>query len=120
MAPKGEFLHASEISRENTMRKSICILLLVAALATVLAEGDRKPYPYRWVHGLNGMAFSAGLDQLDQKTPDYFQRLKRVREICAERKVAIIPSFFSAGYGGSVLTTRTSPPVFPFAMLYLS
>ncbi|HEU0005713.1 MAG TPA: carbohydrate binding domain-containing protein, partial [Terriglobia bacterium] len=110
------------------MRKRLCILLLTAALATVLAEGDRKPYPYRWVrvasnlrddseverirqlvttaseHGLNGMAFSAGLDQLDQKTPDYFQRLKRVREFCAERKVDIIPSFFSAGYGGSVLS----------------
>jgi len=100
------------------MRKRLCILLLIVGLATVLAEGDRKPYPYRWVrvasnlrddseverirqlvttaseHGLNGMAFSAGLDQLDQKTPDYFQRLKRVREICAERKVDIIPSFF--------------------------
>jgi hypothetical protein len=110
------------------MRKRICILLFAAALATVLAQDDRKPYPYRWVriasnlrddseverirqlvttaseHGLNGIAFSAGLDQLDQKTPDYFQRLKRVREICAERKVDIIPSFFSAGYGGSVLS----------------
>ena len=110
------------------MRKSICILLLAAGLATVLAEGDGKPNPYRWVrvasnlrddseverirqivttaseHGLNGMTFSAGLDQLDQKTPDYFQRLKQVREICAERKVDIIPSFFSAGYGGSVLS----------------
>lgn len=110
------------------MRKVISLLLLVAGLATVLAQTDHKPYPYRWVriasnlrddseverirqlvttaseHGLNGMAFSAGLDQLDQKTPDYFQRLKRVREICAEKKVDIIPSFFSAGYGGSVLS----------------
>lgn len=110
------------------MKKSICILLLAVGLASVLAEGERKPYPYRWVrvasnlrddkeverirqivttaseHGLNGMAFSAGLDQLDRKTPDYFQRLKQVRELCAERKVDIIPSFFSAGYGGSVLS----------------
>lgn len=110
------------------MRKPICILLFAAALATALAEGERKPYPYRWVrvasnlrddseverlrqivttaseHGLNGIALSAGLDQLDQKTPDYFQRLKQVREICAERKIDIIPSFFSAGYGGSVLS----------------
>src|SRR4029434_7804866 len=123
---KGELLLSA--SKENTMRKRLCILLFTAGLATVLAQGDRKPFPYRWVriasnlrddseverirqlvttaseHGLNGIAFSAGLDQLDQKTPDYFQRLKRGREICAERKVDIIPSFFSAGYGGSVLS----------------
>ncbi len=110
------------------MKKSLCILLLAAGLAAVLAEGDEKPYPYRWVrvasnlrddneverirqivttaseHGLNGMVFSAGLDQLDLKTPDYLQRLKQVREICAERQVDIVPSFFSAGYGGSVLS----------------
>jgi hypothetical protein len=79
--------------KENTMRKRLCILLFTAGLATVLAQGDRKPFPYRWVriasnlrddseverirqlvttaseHGLNGIAFSAGLDQLDQKTP---------------------------------------------------
>jgi hypothetical protein len=34
-------------------------------------------------HGLNGIAFSAGLDSLDLKPPDYFRRLKAVRELCA-------------------------------------
>ena len=107
--------------------KRIVWLLLVSVSLFGVSAGQSKPYSNRWVrissnlredsevdrirkivetaarHGLTGVAFSAGLDQLDLKTPDYFRRLQRVREICAERKIEIIPSFMSAGYGGSVL-----------------
>src|SRR5688572_7514403 len=108
----------------------IAIALLGTTQANTLGttQADtKKVYPNRWVrissglredadvekirkliqiasdHGLTGVAFSAGLDQLDLKSPDYFRRLKEVREICAQRKMEIIPSFMSAGYGGAVL-----------------
>jgi len=54
-------------------------------------------------HGLNGMVLSAGLDTLDLKRPDYFERLERVRRICRRHSVELIPQLFSVGYGGAVL-----------------
>jgi len=81
--------------------------LLVSVSLFGVSAGQSKSYPNRWVrisgnlredsevdrirkivetaaqHGLTGVALSAGLDQLDLKTPDYFGRLQRVREICA-------------------------------------
>jgi hypothetical protein len=103
-------------------------LLLTAALIHVAAQCQAKEYPYRWVfvsrslqgdkdvteieqivrtaseHGLNGMVLSAGLDQLDRQSAAYLERLARVRQICEDRQVDIIPCIFSAGYGGSVLS----------------
>src|SRR2546426_1505516 len=103
------------------------LFLTAIVLAGVSSGNERKVYPNRWVrissnlrddsdveriraivktaseHGLNSIAFSAGLDSLDLKPPDYFRRLKAVRELCAQHKVEIIPSFMSAGYGGAVL-----------------
>jgi len=80
------------------------IAIAIAFLGTTLADTNqantRKVYPNRWVrissslredadverirkiiqtasdHGLTGVALSAGLDQLDLKSPDYFRRLK--------------------------------------------
>ena len=102
------------------------LFVFPAALGFVAAP-EKKDYPYRWVrvssslrddaeverirrivqtaagHGLNGIALSAGLDQLDMKQSDYFQRLEQVRKICADAKVDIVPSFMSAGYGGAIL-----------------
>src|SRR5437762_4518242 len=107
--------------------KRIVWPLLVSVSLFGVSAGQNKSYPNRWVrissnlredgevdrirkivetaaqHGLTGVALSAGLYQLDLKTPDYFKRLQRGREICAERKIEIIPSFMSAGYRGSVL-----------------
>ena len=54
-------------------------------------------------HNLNGMVLSAGLDTLDLKRPDYFNRLEQVRQICARRNVELVPQLFSVGYGGAVL-----------------
>ena len=107
-------------------RITIAVLSLVMLCASNSPE--KKVYPNRWVrigtnlrddqelehvrkiiqtaadHGLNGIALSAGLDQLDLKPPDFMRRLQEVRKLCAERKVQIIPSFMSAGYGGAVLS----------------
>ncbi len=84
-------------------------------------------YPYRWVYvsrslqrdsdlvdiknivktasesGLNGMVLAAGLDRLDGRNPEYFTRLKKVRQLCKQRNFEIIPIVLSVGYGGSVL-----------------
>ncbi len=103
------------------------VLILGASLCAVAAQPQKKIYPERWfylnstlesdgevekirsvvetasAHGLNGMVFSAGLDRMDLQTPEYRERLRRVREICAGHRVEIIPSMLSAAYGGSVL-----------------
>jgi hypothetical protein len=54
-------------------------------------------------HGLNGAVVSFGLDTLCQKSPDYFDRLARVKSACERNKLELIPAVFSVGYGGGVL-----------------
>jgi len=100
--------------------------MLVLTLLSGLGEG--KDYPYRWVyvsrslrsdsdvadinsitktaseHGLNGMVLAAGLDNLDLQPPEFFKRLEQVKQICTQRNIEIIPTGFSVGYGGSVLS----------------
>jgi hypothetical protein len=100
------------------------LLLLVLAAAAMAAP---KPLPYRWVyvvrnlrsdreleeireiartaaeHGLNGLVLSAGLDRLEKQPPDYLERVRKVKEICAQYRLELIPQIFSAGYGGNVL-----------------
>lgn len=53
--------------------------------------------------GINGAVFSLGLDTLCKKTPEYFQRLDKVRQACEDNQVELIPAIFSIGYGGSLL-----------------
>ena len=53
--------------------------------------------------GLNGMVLAAGLDRLDLQRSDYFTRLEKVKRICEQNHIEIIPIIFSAGYGGSIL-----------------
>ena len=100
-------------------------LVMFAALLGSLCQGQE--YPYRWVYvsrslqqdsdvvdiknivktasesGLNGMVLAAGLDRLDGRDPEYFTRLKQVRQLCKQRDFEIIPIVLSVGYGGSVL-----------------
>jgi len=100
--------------------------MLVLTLLGPLCKG--KDYPYRWVyvsrslhsdsdvvdikdivktaseHGLNGMVLAAGLDNLDLQPPEYFKRLEEVKQICTQHNIEIIPTGFSVGYGGSVLS----------------
>lgn len=104
-------------------------LLALAPLAILRrTRAARFVYPLRWVfvsrglsrdqdvedirgivgvaaeHGLNGMVLSAGLDRLDLQPAAYFDRLRRVKAICDEHSVEIIPNIFSVGYGGSVIS----------------
>ncbi len=102
-------------------------LAFAVMLAQVVPLCWAREYPYRWVfvsrslrsdrdvadierivrtgseHGINGMVLSAGLDRLDQQPADYLERLGKVKDICGQHGVEIIPNIFSAGYGGSVL-----------------
>lgn len=84
-------------------------------------------YPFRWVyvsrnltsdqhvediraiaataaeHGLNGMVLAAGLDRIDLQPPAWFNRIERVKQIVRDAGLELVPTLFSAGYGGSVL-----------------
>jgi len=109
----------------NKIMKYLFGVLVGVLLGSVC---QAKDYPYRWVfvskslradsdvaaiktivrtaseHGLNGLVLSAGLDRLDLQKPDYFAKLRQVKQICSEHNVEIIPIIFSAGYGGSVIS----------------
>ena len=91
------------------------------------SECQGQEYPYRWVYvsrslqrdsdlvdiknivktasesGLNGMVLAAGLDRLDGRDPEYFERLKQIRQLCKQQDFEIVPIVLSVGYGGSVL-----------------
>ena len=106
-------------------RKGILLAIVMAASTAPVCPA--KDYPYHWVfvsrslhrdsdvadieriaetasaHGLNGMVLSAGFDRLDLQPDHYFERLEKVKRICTQNKIEIIPQVFSAGYGGSVL-----------------
>ena len=101
------------------------VLILFLVLFNALCWG--KQYPCRWVyvsrslrqedhvqdierivqtaseHGLNGMVLAAGLDMLDLQDAAYFARLDKVKQICKDHNVEIIPNVFSVGYGSAVL-----------------
>jgi hypothetical protein len=100
-------------------------LVMFAALLGSVCRGQE--YPYRWVYvsrslqrdkdvvdiknivktasqsGLNGMVLAAGLDRLDGRSAEYFERLKQVRQLCKQQDFEIVPIIFSVGYGGSIL-----------------
>ena len=114
-------------SRGLIMTRVLACLAFVAVVAGSVPPCEAKDYPCRWVyvsqslrsdkdmaaierivqtgseHGLNGMVLSAGLDRLDKQSPEYLERLRKVKEICDKARVEIIPGIFSAGYGSSVL-----------------
>jgi hypothetical protein len=54
-------------------------------------------------NGLNGVLLAAGLDSIDLQPPDYMERLQRVKQIFDQYHLELIPSAFSAGYGGGIL-----------------
>ncbi len=102
------------------------LFLLLLTAAGAMAQP--QVYPNRWVyvsrglgsdrdvddireiarvaseHGLNGMVLAAGLDTLDLKPPAYFDRLQAVKQILDERGIELVPTLFSAGYGGAVIS----------------
>jgi len=68
----------------------------VAEISQLLETGAK--------HGINGAVVSFGLDTLCKKSPDYFRRLEEVRQVCERNRIELIPSVFSVGYAGSVLS----------------
>lgn len=105
------------------MRKYFFAALLLAGVAW---PADNV-YPHRWVYisrrlrsdqdleeirkiariasesGLNGVLFAAGMDSIDLQPPEYLEHLQKVKEIFREFRLDLIPSVFSAGYGGGIL-----------------
>ena len=112
------------------MRKSLVPLVVAAgaAICWIAVGQTAKVYPKRWVyvsrslrsdadveairnivetsarHGLNGMVLAGGLDRVDIQPPEYFARLRQVKEICDRNKVEIIPTGFNVGYGGAIMS----------------
>jgi len=101
--------------------------MFAALLGSLAEECQGQEYPYRWVYvsrslqrdrdvvdiknivktasesGLNGMVLAAGLDNMEGRSPEYFERLRQVRQLCKQQDFEIIPIVLSAGYGGSIL-----------------
>jgi hypothetical protein len=87
---------------------------------------QKKIYPERWVyvsgsfdtdqrveevseiartaseHGLTAMVLS-GMDRISLGSPQYLERLRKVKAIADQYHLEIIPSGFNTGYGGAIL-----------------
>jgi hypothetical protein len=106
------------------MRRVLVLLMLMLAYGLAMGQGvrDRFVWIFGWGltrdedvpqiiavleeaarHGYNGAVLSANLDALCKQPPEYFRRLKQVKDACDRLKLELIPSVFSVGYGGGVL-----------------
>lgn len=108
----------------------VLALAVICAYACSNAAAQTAPqrvYPKRWVyvsnllasdqdmaslrqivetaaaHGLNGIVLSGKLDRIDLQPPEYFVRLKQLKEMCDRLGIEIIPTGFGTGYGGALL-----------------
>lgn len=68
----------------------------VPAITKVLDDAGRA--------GLNGAVVSFGLDTLCKRDADYFRRLAAIQRVCESNRLELIPSVFSVGYGGGILS----------------
>lgn len=114
-------------------RKRWCLLFLLAALVLGLRSqpgwAEQNTYPDRWVwvfgwgmgrdsdvqeivrlldragkSGYTGACSSFGLDSLTLHDEAYFRRLDQIKQACARNNLELIPSIFSIGYGGGLLS----------------
>ena len=53
--------------------------------------------------GYNGVVLTSSFDAIALRPPEYFARLAAVRAACESQGMSIIPTVFSAGWGGGVL-----------------
>jgi hypothetical protein len=115
----------------NTLFRFALMLSFLPAvfLSGQIAAGDSPQYPdrYVWVFGWNlgrdsdvpevtalleragksgytGAVVSFGLDSLCKRDEAYFRRLEQVKQACAQNGLELIPSLFSVGYGGGILS----------------
>lgn len=114
--------------------RGLTFLAAVAVCAVFLCKepsvtGEQVVYPDRWVwvfgwglgrdsdlpeivkildragqSGYTGAAVSFGLDSLCKRDDAYFRRLDQVKEACSRNHLELIPSIFSVGYGGGILS----------------
>ena len=107
-------------------KRMLMISVAAAFLAIGVGAGGEeiaRTYPDRWVyvarnlakdsdvaeikqiaetarqHGLNGMLLAAGLEGVEQWKEDRLARLEKVKAICRENQIEIIPIIWSVGYG---------------------
>ena len=109
-------------SNKRIVGISVVLGFLTLAL-NACAEKNTNSYPDRWVyvarnltkdqyieeiqeiaetarqHGLNGMLFAAGLEDVGQWKEDRLARLEKVKAICKANQIEIIPIIWSVGYG---------------------
>jgi hypothetical protein len=108
-------------------RCSLVVGLVAASLLTPVTGAEPLPDRFVWVFGwnlnrdsdqaeitkvvsdasqggLNGAVVSLGLDTLCKKDDDYFRRLRELQSYCEQRRIELIPSVFSVGYGGAALS----------------
>lgn len=121
---------AERISRRKFLEKSAVVGAAAVVFShqkgEAFAEAQKKVYPDRWVrisprlrsdkdvedireivqtaakHGLNGIVLS-GMDRLSLGTPEYLERLRKVKAIADANHMEIIPEGFNTGYGGALL-----------------
>jgi hypothetical protein len=68
----------------------------VEKIKKILEEAKENNY--------NGAVLSGGLDSLCKKDEKYFKNLKEVKDYCEKLNLKLIPSVFSIGYGGGILS----------------
>lgn len=108
------------------MKRALLVFLCAAGLSI---SGSAAPYEDRFVwvfgwnlnrdadtvevsklldtagqHGCNGAIVSFDLDTLRKKSPEYFERLGKIRQSAERNKIELTPSVFSVGYGGAALS----------------
>ncbi len=101
----------------------VCFLGLAGHLSAAEPYADRFVWIFGWglgkdseveeisrvlktagQYGFNGAVVSFGLDSLCKHSPDYFRRLNEVKLACEQNRLELIPSVFSVGYGGGILS----------------
>jgi NADH:ubiquinone oxidoreductase subunit len=118
--------------RRIFIKRAVGTVLASGASACVYARvvlagvNQKSSYPDRWVyvsrsfdtdrhveevaqiartaseHGLTAMVLS-GMDRISLGSPEYLERLRRVKAIADQYRLEIIPSGFNTGYGGAIL-----------------
>ena len=123
MLLKDEFNTTSFFRRVTDGAFALILIALFAAQSLHAAYSDRFVWIFGWgldkesdvgeitkvldtagEHGLNGAVFSFNLDTLSKQNADYFRRLEAIQRVCESNKLDFIPSVFSIGYGGGILS----------------
>jgi len=123
--------HISPIGRIGHIGGApVAAVLLSAWAAAVVGQDASGQYPDRWVyvgrnlsqdahvddiqgivetarqHGLNGMLLAAGLEGVAGWDAPRLARLERVKAMCHQSQIEIVPIIWSVGYGSGLRADR--------------